>query len=1078
MNIREPLFLFLLIPCILGFGQTPQFKHYSVEQGLSHAYSTQIIEDEFGFIWIATWDGLNRFDGYNFKVYRNEEENPNSISDNEILAIEEDSIGNFWIATQSGLNYFDKQTENFTRYVADDSSRSTISSNRVLSLLIDNRGVLWIGTDRGVDQYINGEFDHPYETQLTDNEVTAIIEDGSGNIWIGTRSGLNQVNKNGSLKQYKHDPSDPTSLPNDYIFTLYSSNDENIWIGTQSAGLISYDTRSNVFNSHINDALDPKSIPNNFVHAIDQDRNQNIWIGTDAGISMLTRNEEFESYTYDITDPASLGSDVVNDIYFDKQNRLWVGTLYSGVDVYDANEQIFRHFKNARGTEAIKGNANNIMDFTEDLSGNFWLAADGGGLIKYTIENDRYEYILNDPLDNNSPTNNKVIAMDVDDMGDIWIGMWDGGVNRYNSSTDTFARYLHEPTNPFSIQNNNVFDLMVDSKGYVWIATHSNGLGRLDPNTGLVKRYVHNPSDPNSLSEGSFFHVYEDKSGMIWIGSHNSGVARLDPKSDQITHFSRNENIPESLSDNAVYVSFEDSKGRFWVGTNNGLNLMNEDKQTFTRFGTDEGLPNEVILGILEDNNGFLWISTNKGISQFDVEQKTFRNFDQLDGLQGNSFNRWAFYKLKNGHLAFGGNNGFNLFDPLKLKFNEKEPNLYLTSFELYNQEVPIGPDEILKQSILFTDGLTLDYDQNFFNIEFVGLNYTLTSKNQYRYMLEGFNEDWITGSEKRKITFTNVEPGKYTFRFNASNNDGIWGTDPKSVSIRILPPWWETWWFYVSVAISFVLMLYAVNIAKNKIQQRQRKKLELLVTERTADLKKMIEVIRTNNLKMAESGNDLKQKSGVLAKDAKDQTTAAQVMHEDVENVSHYAAINSQSAQKTNSITENAVLRMAEIKEATEINIKEVNGIYEKISMLENIFRQTNILALNASVEAARAGKSGAGFAVIAQEVKRLAERSKIASKEIIGSVKRGANETEKVGELVQNFLPEIEQSADLIKEISNSSIKQNTSIKRIEESVQTFIRHSELNMATSDEIYQVSSELDRVADNLREHLAKLTLD
>jgi PAS domain S-box-containing protein len=503
------------------------------------------------------------------------------------------------------------------------------------------------------------------------------------------------------------------------------------------------------------------------------------------------------------------------------------------------------------------------------------------GLDRYDATESRFKHFQHYPGNPTGLSDNSVQAFVSDKEGMIWIGTRGGGLNRFDPATKTFTHYLHDSDDPDSLSNNSTLDLAMDQDGILWIGT-SVGIDRFDPREKKFKHYKHKPNDPGTLTHGEIRSVDFDQKGSLWIGSYGGGLDRFDPVSQKFTHFMPEQDNPNSLVSEWIFVVFVDSSGKIWVGTegglgcldpekeiftnyvtgkmdfntraiyqdrqgtiwigtNGGLKRFNQESQTFTEYNTNEGLAGSIAAGIIEDDQGFLWIGTNNGLSKFDPQKKTFRNYDAGDGLQSNQFRRNAVYKSPEGELYFGGVNGFNSFFPENITENPNIPPVVLTDFQLFNQPVGIGGDSPLQQHISVAEQITFSHDQSVFSIEFAALNYRNSAKNQYAYMMEGFDENWIfVETAEPRANYTNLDPGEYIFRVKGSNNDGLWNEQGASIDILILPPWWETSWFYslmalLGLAIVFAVIFYVAKLRK-EITERKRAEKKLRTKERVFD--------------------------------------------------------------------------------------------------------------------------------------------------------------------------------------------------------------------------------------------------
>jgi len=834
-----PILLVLSLNHFACHAQRLRFDHLSVKQGLSQGNVWDIYQDRFGFIWIGTEDGLNIYDGYKFTVHRSNPTDLFSLSANNVDCFAEDHEGNVWIGTQNGLNRYNRNLNRFERFMHDPDNDQSPGSDDIGHLLIDSKNNLWIATVKGVSVYnleskawrrFVANPDDP--RSLPDNVTEFLLEDNSKKIWIATGGGLSMLSADGkTFTNFFHDPNDPQTLSSNKVRSIYQTQDGTLWVGTFDGGLNKMNPIQKTFTRYMHDPADRSTLGNNYVYSMTENKAGEFWIATDGALNLMDRKEgKFKRIQSIQGDETGLNSDIVSTVMFDRNQRMWVGTRFGGVNIYDPDKYGFQHFRYNSFEKNCLSN-NNVTDFAEDKLGNVWVATDGGSLNYFDRSNGTFKSYID------VFTNNKVLAIAPDKNEKIWVGMWAGGVNYFDPVTKKVKRYLHKPGDGTSLSDNNIFDIIVMKDGSVWIATWGNGLNRYNPETDDFTRYINDTSDPTSISGSPLSLLMEDSQGKLWIGTEQEGVDMYDPVSGVFSHF-KGGSSPGQLSGNSVFCIYEDSKNRLWVGTNgSGLNLLDREKNTFTAFRQKDGLPNEGIMGILEDNQGKLWISTNKGLSRFDPETKVFKNYSESDGLQSDQFNRWAFRKLSSGELMFGGINGFNLFNPAKIRDNTFKPPVYITDFKLFNKPVSIGDNEILKQNILLTDELILPYHQNIFSFEFTALNFRQPEKNKYKYKLEGFDEDWVDAESERRKEYTNIAPGDYIFRVIASNNDGVWNEEGASVAIHVVPPFWRTWWFYTTILSLIIYSIVWYNRRLKKQAKQRQAELEAIIEERTREV-------------------------------------------------------------------------------------------------------------------------------------------------------------------------------------------------------------------------------------------------
>jgi ligand-binding sensor domain-containing protein/serine phosphatase RsbU (regulator of sigma subunit) len=839
--------LICLVEILFSSNRDIRFRNISLEEGLSQSVVSCILQDSKGFMWFGTQDGLNKYDGYSFKVYRPDPENPKSISNNNIITLHEDHLGAIWIGTNGGgLNKFDRETEQFIHYQREPNDPTSLSSDFVRAVHEDRSHVLWIGTDDGLNRFHpeTGTFtcyrsnaDDP--SSLSSSAVSVIYEDRSGVLWIGTADrGFNPFDpETETFTRHQVEPGNSQtanpadSLSSNSITDICEDHSGELWIGTTN-GLNRYDRETARYTVYRFDPGNPYSLGSNNVSRIYEDHAGVLWICTTAGgINTFDRRTEgFVRYLPDPDNPTSLSSVTIASIFEDRSGILWFGTGDSGIDYFD------REIKKFRSYRVDPDNPNSlshdiVYSLFEDRFGVLWIATNGGGLNKYDRRNGQFTHFRANPGEPNGLSSDFLFSIYEDSTGVLWIGTNGAGLDKFDRETGTFKNYRAQPDDPYSLSSSIIRFICEDSRGILWIGTLGGGINTFDRETEQFHTFRNIPGDPTSLSDNQVRCIYEGRDGVLWIGTTNGGLNKLDRKTGQFTHYRRDLNEPHSLSSDFILCIYQDPSGHFWIGTyGGGLNKFDPRKGICTRHYRDkDGLPNDVVYGILPDEQGCLWFSTNKGLSKFDPRSETFKNYTYRDGLQSNEFNGGAFYKSKSGEMFFGGVNGFNAFYPHEVKDNENIPPIVITDFQIFNKPVAIGSDSPLKKHITETTEIKLPYRDNVFSFKFVALDYTIPEKNQYKYMMEGFDKEWIFSDAARRFaSYTNLDPGEYTFQVKGSNNDGVWNEKGTSIKIIITPPFWQTGWFRVLAG----LLAVGATIVFHKTMKRHIAQKARLLTE------------------------------------------------------------------------------------------------------------------------------------------------------------------------------------------------------------------------------------------------------
>jgi signal transduction histidine kinase/CheY-like chemotaxis protein/ligand-binding sensor domain-containing protein len=843
--VQYPLFLLLQLAGCLACAQSGnlKFAHIGTEAGLSQNNVTCILRDRQGFMWFGTRDGLNRYDGYDFDVYKNVPEDSQSLSNNFVTSIMEDRNGDIWVGTWGGgVDRFDMAKRRFIRY------GGMIHSDFINTLLEDSKGRIWIGSnDRGLWVYDPGTGKIALLTStatdpgsLSDNDVQTILEDHDHRIWAGTsHGGLNLYDpKTHSFQLFEHRDGDTGSLACNTIARLFEDGQRRLWVGMRDGGLDLFDPQHKTFRHFRNDPRNPNSLAKNVVLALENDDDGNLWIGTEnGGISILEPDlKSFRTYAHDDIDNTSLTNNSIYAFYRDPQGNMWVGTYDGGVNLFSRSANSFAHYKHSTSPESLSNNF--VLDLLEDKD-HLWVGTDGGGLDEMDRRTGKFAHFIHGAPDGKSIGGNYVLSLYEDPGGNLWAGTWGNGITVVGKNGKVLRQYKHDDADSNSLGGNNVYSIIDDREGTVWVATYGEGLSQFNTKTGGFHHYKHVASDPNSPGSDRLHALLSDSNGILWIGTFDGGLDRLDAYTGIFTHYIHQPG-KNSLSNNTVNYIYADSHHNLWICTADGLNCLDRKTGHFTLYGIKDGLPSEVIFGILEDNNGKLWVSTNNGLSRFDPQSAQFKNFSVADGLQSNQFKAHACYKSQSGALYFGGVNGFNKFYPDSIRDNPFDPPLLITGFSIFNKAVPIGDSahkSPLAKDITMTKEITIPYNSSVISFEFGSLNYTVPEKKHYAYRLDGFDQGWNDVGTKRTATYTNLDPGTYTFQVKGWDNDGNWSPTLASLSLTVTPPFWQTWWFRLFATILAVGAVVAVFRLRLHTVKMQKKKLEAEVDQRTNQL-------------------------------------------------------------------------------------------------------------------------------------------------------------------------------------------------------------------------------------------------
>ncbi len=826
-----PLLLLLTCPVNLH----AQHGNVRFEHVLNLAtHVADFIQDGEGFFWFATTSGLIRYDGLDIKIYKN---GPNSVSSDVCNALA-DTNEALWILTGfQGLNRLDKDSGTFTYYMHDPDDPNSLNDSGGEALHVDSAGVLWVGTREGG---LNA-FDPDTET----------------------------------FKHYPHNPDDPQSLSDNYVTEIYEDRSGTLWIGTQHGGLNRFVRETERFVRYPSTTDHPNGLSGWAVNVIYEDSSGSLWIGTgDGGLNKLDRKTDiFTHYHHDPENPKSVSLDTITDIYEDPSGTLWIATFTGGLNVFEPETNSFTRYQTAPDTPGSLS-SDSPLRIHRDSSDILWIISKDGKIDKYDRKHKEFTLYRHDPAEPASLSDNVVLPIYEDSQDVIWIGTGGGGLNKFNRTTETFTRYQPNPEDlddPERLPYMTVTCIVEDRLGNFWIDSTNNAEGVLslfDRDSGrFIKHYRHDPAvsgsipqnkwltrvfpdihHPNILwmtiaKEGlikfdteqeTFTHyapdpdnpeallgfynsmMHQDDDGTLWLGGVH-GLDHFDPRTEKVVHYQHQPDNPASISDNTTLAILEDRSGTLWFGTAGGLNKFDRATETFTYYTTDDGLPDNQIYAIFEDDEHDFWMSTNGGIARFNPKTETFRTYTKSDGLQGDAFYYWAYCQSKNGEIWFGGLNGVNRFRPEAIKDNPHLPNIVLTSV------TQGGEDMKLNRSPIRLQEMTLDWRANFFEFAFAALEYTRPEKNQYAYILEGFDRQWYASGTNRRGRYSNLPGGTYTLKMKGSNNDGLWSKQELAVGIIVTPPPWKTWWAYsVYAFISAGMILGYIRFQRKKLERER----------------------------------------------------------------------------------------------------------------------------------------------------------------------------------------------------------------------------------------------------------------
>ncbi len=818
-------------------GQYP-FTHLDISRGLSNNQVNTIFKDDKGFLWFGTMSGLNRYDGYKFRVFRHDAHDSSSLNDDFIVRLLEGPEGKLWVETRNGFTIYDPLTESFNNKVPAYLKALSLPDTTVTQLIRTGNGDYWFLMGRHQLFKYDAVAKKARLLYNTGSDyIACLASDTHGDLWLLYTNGMLEkiegrtgrvVSKSDAMyRLYGKEPQ---------YYTLFIDAEQELWmfIANDPRGVFHYIPATGVLQ-HIDKDQGSPRLNTNLVIAILEDNKGRIWFCTDhGGINILDKSNYTIRYLLNNTDDdKSIAQNSITTAYKDNAGIIWLGTYKKGISYY--HESIIK-FPLIRHQPSHPNSLSydDVNRFVEDARGNLWIGTNGGGLIYYNREKGTFTQYLHEPGNPNSIGNDVIVSLWVDRQQKLWIGSYFGGLDCYDGKT--FIHYKHRPGDSTSLADDRVWEIFEDAQNNLWVGTLASGLDRFDRQKKIFYHYP--PGRPNSIVSGYISALLEDHAGNLWVGTA-FGVYVLNKASGWVTNYTNTTGDTAGISNNNIISLLEDSRGLIWVGTRDGLDVFDSNKKKFQTFRTANGLPSNTIENILEDDERRLWISTPNGISCIRVDKGReagsrvsvrCRNYDELDGLQGTEFNENAAFKTSKGELIFGGANGFNLFHPENIVSDTAIPSLVFTDFQVFNHSVGIGEEingrVLLPQAISRTGDITLRYDENVLSIEFAALDYSNTQKNQYAYKLERFNKNWlVTDGNMRKATYTNLDPGDYTFRVKAASDEGEWNENSIALHIKILPPFWRTPLAYLLYVLALAAILW---FSRQVILQRARMRFEI----------------------------------------------------------------------------------------------------------------------------------------------------------------------------------------------------------------------------------------------------------
>lgn len=858
--------LFLLLAHVRLHAQQRNlyFHHLDEENGLPQNYTSDILQDEKGYIWIATTDGLVRYDGRDIRHYRHAASDPGSLPNNSISDLSLDHAGRLWIGTLGGgIARYDAPSDRFFAFRHAAGDTASLSNDFIKKLYVGPQGILWIGTEDGLnyqhpDSLLAGRGfyrlsgDRKTRRPLSSPVINTILRDSKGDLWVGTRHGLNHLSGRlpyhaGSVVQQYFSNGPGPHLTEGIVYALHEGPQGRIWVGT-TAGLNVLDRSRKAIWHYL---YHTDTLRNCIIFDIVTDAQGDRWLGTyGLGLVHVSAREGADSlelnphfYRHDPANRHSLSDDNIYDLLISRDQVIWAGTETGGVSRADLGN---RHFQTYRMRKGGLGNTNKnvISAVHQDVSGDIWIGLENGGMVRWNRTEGTFTHI---PAGKSATTlsHSTVMSMTSATNGDVWAGSF-GGLNRIDPRTQRITKYAANPADSKALNHRSIFALYTDVSDILWIGTRGGGLNRLDPATGEFSAFRLAPSARRTPADYTW-DIAGDQQGRLWLAS-DGGLLRFDPADGSFEAYVSAPDDPHTLSSNYINCLHVASDTVIWIGTGGaGLNRFNPQTGRVDRFDDRHGLPDPHIYSIVPDRKGRLWLSTNKGLARIDPDRwprdlEGLARYDVSDGLQDNEFNLGAGMALQSGELLFGGMKGINIFDPDSVRPNTQVPDIRITGIKVLNKALEYDPSaekQALDGPVDEAQHLQLSWWDNVIEISFAALHYAQPEYNRYAYMLEGFDADWVFPEQRNFVTYTNLDPGTYTFRVKGSNNDGTWNDSGRALTITISPPVWRSTWaylLYAALAVALVLGFVRYRVRKRERElEVQARLLEAKAEEREA---------------------------------------------------------------------------------------------------------------------------------------------------------------------------------------------------------------------------------------------------
>ncbi len=800
------------------FGQSYYFRNYQVESGLSHNSVICTLQDKQGFLWFGTKDGLNRFDGYTFKVFRSDAEDTSSIGSNFIQTLYE-SRGKLWVGTDKGLYEYEEKTEKF-------SLLKITTNSYIRDITEDKRGNLWFIS--GFTLYRYNESKQVLQSYETNKYflATSLCTTPDGTLWVSSTEGT--LNKYDAAHDsfigvdvFEHSKPAATN----WIETIYPTNAGSILVGTQSQGFKLFEPALTSYKDILTCDADSSSL---FVRDFVQGNEDEFWVATEAGVYLYHLERGIiTNLKKSYNNPYAISDNAIYTLHKDREGGIWAGTYFGGVNYYPKQYTPFEKFFPKIGENSISGNA--VREICEDGLGNIWIGTEDAGLNKFNPRTGQFTNFK--PADQGAGLSHYNIHGLLALGNELWIGTFHQGLDVMDIKTGKILRHYTAGAQEGALKSNFVYSILKTRSGQILVCTAA-GISQYNPEKDSFNAL---PAFPDHY----YTIMFEDSEGTLWAGTYRDGLYFYNPATQQKGFYKNEAENLYSLSNNAINGIFEDSEQNLWITTEDGLNQFNRQKKKFKRFTTQHGLPSNVTYRVLEDKHQKLWISTSKGLVWYDPGSAEMIVYTKANGLLSDQLNYGSSFMAADGTMYFGTVKGLMRFDHTKFLKNTYIPPIYLTGFQVHNQELPVNKaNSPLKNSITFTDKLVLNHNQSSFSLDFAALSYTAPGMAEYAYKLDGLDRDWTYLKTNRKVYFTELPPGNYTFQVKASNSSGLWNQQATSLEIEILPPFWaSSWAFALYTLMGISLIFFGISYYHRVAQRKSLRRINMLESEKEKEI-------------------------------------------------------------------------------------------------------------------------------------------------------------------------------------------------------------------------------------------------